>query len=75
MLLDVNLAGQSGLDIVRAIKADPDLAITKVILLSTSATEPSTVEAMNSGADACLIEPFSPRELLARLDETLWLSP
>ncbi len=29
---------------------------------------------MAAGADAFLIEPFSPRDLLARLDETLWLN-
>lgn len=73
VLLDVQLPGRTGLDILRAIRSDPDLTGTRVILLTASAQEIDISDGLAAGADAYLTKPFSPRELLARLDEALLL--
>lgn len=73
VLLDVRLPGRSGLDVLRAIKSDPNLTGTRVILLTASAQESDISAGMAAGADSYLTKPFSPRELLARLDEALLL--
>lgn len=67
-ILDVQMPGRSGLDLTRAIRADPRLAQLPVILL-TSRSDPSDVEAgLAAGATLYLTKPFSPLELRAALD-------
>ncbi len=50
-----------------AIRSDTNLAGTKVIILSASALASEMV----AGADFFLTKPFSPRDLLLRIDEAL----
>jgi len=73
VLLDVRMPGRTGLEILSAIKTDSNLAETRVILLTASAAESDIAAGLAAGANAYLTKPFSPRELLARLDEALWL--
>jgi two-component system chemotaxis response regulator CheY len=70
-LLDVGMPGRDGLALTRAIRADPLLAQTRVILL-TGSQEPSAVAAGRAaGADHYLTKPFSPLELVATLEACL----
>ena len=73
VLLDVRMPGLTGLDILSAIRSDPNLASTKVILLTASALVSDRTAGLAAGANFYLTKPFSPRELLARLDEVLEL--
>jgi CheY-like chemotaxis protein len=73
VLLDVQMPGRTGLEILRAIKSDPNLTATRVILLTASAQESDIRAGLVAGADAYLTKPFSPRDLLSRLDEALEL--
>src|SRR5712692_269770 len=73
VLLDVRMPGRTGLDILRTIKSDPRLTSTKVILLTASAQESDIAAGLVAGADFYLTKPFSPRDLLSRLDEALEL--
>jgi len=71
VLLDVRMPGRTGLEVLQSIKADPSLSNTKVILLTASA-QPSDINAgLVAGADFYLTKPFSPRDLLSRIDEAL----
>lgn len=73
VLLDVRMPGRSGIEVLRSIKDDPDLASTKVILLTASAMQSDINAGLIAGADFYLTKPFSPRDLLSRLDEALEL--
>jgi CheY-like chemotaxis protein len=73
VLLDVRMPGLTGLDVLHAIKADPRLAATKVILLTASAQESDISAGLAAGANSYLTKPFSPADLLSRLDEALEL--
>lgn len=73
VILDVRMPGQTGLDILRAIKSDPNLTGTRVILLTASAQESDIRAGLVAGADSYLTKPFSPVDLLSRLDEALEL--
>jgi CheY-like chemotaxis protein len=71
-LLDVRMPGRTGLEILGSIRAEPTLSQTKVILLTASA-QPSDINAgLVAGADFYLTKPFSPKDLLSRLDEALF---
>lgn len=62
LVMDVRLQGEvSGLDLLDAIRQDPDLRTMAVILTSGMDFRE---EAMRHGADGFLIKPFMPDELL-----------
>jgi ribonuclease P protein subunit RPR2 len=64
VVLDVRMPGGSGLDLCRALKADPATNAISVVLLTGS--DGGTAEsAAAAGADAFLRKPFSPLELLS----------
>jgi CheY-like chemotaxis protein len=73
VLLDVRMPGRTGLEILREIKAEPNLVATKVILLTASAQESEINAGLAAGADFYLTKPFSPRDLLSKIDEALLL--
>jgi CheY-like chemotaxis protein len=73
VLLDVQMPGQSGLEVLRSIKADPGLTATRVILLTSKAQERDIEVGLIAGADFYLTKPFSPLDLLTRVEEALEL--
>ena len=70
-VLDVMMPGVSGLDAIRAIRADPGLADLPVILLTARAQENDVETGFDSGADDYITKPFSPRELASRVQALL----
>jgi len=73
VLLDVQMPGMSGLDVLRSIKAHAGLTSTRVILLTATAQENDIESGLIAGADFYLTKPFSPLDLLTRVDEALLL--
>jgi two-component system phosphate regulon response regulator PhoB len=73
VLLDVQMPGIPGLEILSSIKSDPSLNATRVILLTARALSTDVEAGMKAGADFYLTKPFSPIDLLARVDEALHL--
>src|SRR3954462_14375704 len=64
VVLDVRMPGRDGFALTRAIRADPLLAPTRVILL-TGRREPDAVaQGRAAGADHYVTKPFSPLHLL-----------
>ena len=70
-VLDVMMPGVSGLDAIRAIRADPALKDLPVILLTARAQESDVETGFDSGADDYITKPFSPRELASRVQALL----
>jgi response regulator RpfG family c-di-GMP phosphodiesterase len=64
IVMDVLMPGESGLDLCRALKADPETSSIPIVLLSGS-DGGSLVASDAAGADAYIRKPFSPLELLA----------
>ena len=73
VLLDVEMPWRSGLEVLRLIKADPSLGATRVILLTSNAHESDIEAGLIAGADFYLTKPFSPLDLLARVEEAFQL--
>ncbi|MCW2814860.1 MAG: histidine kinase [Nocardioides sp.] len=67
VLTDVMMPRLDGFGLLRALRADPVLTVTPVIMLSARAGEEGTLEGLEAGADDYLAKPFSARELLARV--------
>src|ERR1700733_8186752 len=72
VLLDVNLPDISGYEVCRLIKGDPATAAIPVIQVSATAVEVADrAHGLTQGADAYLIEPTEPAELLATVTAAL----
>ena len=72
VLLDVNLPGMSGFEVCRLIKSDPRTAAIPVIQVSATAVAVADrAHGLTQGADAYLVEPTEPAELLATVTAAL----
>ena len=71
LLVDWMLPGQSGLDVVRRLRKDAPTAETPIIMLTARGEEFDRVRGLEYGADDYVVKPFSPRELVARIQALL----
>lgn len=71
VLLDLMLPKASGLEVCRAVRADPALAATKVLMLTARGGSNDVSRGISAGADAYMVKPFSTRELGERVREML----
>lgn len=67
VIADLRLARRSGSELCEALRRDPALVDVPVLLLTSSADTEARVEALSRGADDLVVKPFSPRELMARV--------
>lgn len=74
VISDVMMPGLDGFALLRELRADPELNVIPVVLLSARAGETASIEGMEAGADDYLIKPFNARELLARVESHLKMS-
>ena len=70
-ILDVMMPGVDGLEICRALRADPRTSRIAVIMLTAKVSEADRVVGLELGADDYVTKPFSPRELVARVKAIL----
>jgi len=71
ILLDWMMPGISGIDLVRRLKREQSTQDTPVILLTARAEEDNKIFGLDVGADDYVTKPFSPRELIARINALL----
>jgi DNA-binding response OmpR family regulator len=71
ILLDVMMADVNGFDVLRKIKADPDLDDIPVIFLTARVDAISQKTGMDIGAVEYLTKPITPEDLLARVQAVL----
>jgi two-component system KDP operon response regulator KdpE len=67
LLLDVMLPGLDGLEVCRALRADPSTAAIPIIMITARADEADRIGGLELGADDYITKPFSTRELIARI--------
>src|SRR5260370_16498802 len=68
LLLDLMLPKLSGLEICREIRRDDSLNRLPILMLTARGEEADPVVGLEMGADDYVPKPFSPRELLPRLN-------
>jgi two-component system phosphate regulon response regulator PhoB len=70
-LVDWMLPDSSGLELTRMLKRDREFEDLAIIMLTARAEERDKVSGLEGGADDYITKPFSPRELLARIQAVL----
>ena len=71
VLVDWMLPDMSGLELTRALKRDRETREVPIIMLTARSEEGDKVAGLEGGADDYVTKPFSPRELLARINAVL----
>ncbi len=75
LLVDWMLPDMSGLELTRLVKRETATRDLPVIMLTARATEGDKIAGLDGGADDYVTKPFSPRELLSRINAVLRRSP
>ncbi len=75
ILLDWMMPKMSGLEVCRALHEDPATADIPIIFLTAKAQETEVERGFAAGIDDYIVKPFSPREMLSRVEAVLARSP
>jgi len=71
VILDLMLPGMNGLDVCKALRANPQTVALPVIMLTAKGDEFDKVLGLEIGADDYITKPFSVKELIARVRSLL----
>jgi diguanylate cyclase (GGDEF)-like protein len=71
IILDVDLPGRDGFEVLRSLAGDNVTAHSRVVMLTVRATEPEVVRALELGAFDHIAKPFSVQILMQRLRRAL----
>jgi two-component system, chemotaxis family, chemotaxis protein CheY len=74
VILDWNMPGITGLEVLKHIKADPKLKDTVVMMLTSEADQNYVMEALRAGAKNYLTKPFDGKMLALKIQESLDLA-
>jgi DNA-binding response OmpR family regulator len=71
VLLDVMLPLRDGFEVCQKIREDAETAHTRVIMITAKGREVEVAKGLAVGADAYVTKPFSTKELVAQVRQTL----
>ncbi len=71
VILDVMMPDLNGIQICRMLRADPKLKTVPVIFLTAKSEEADRIQGLEVGADDYVCKPFSPKELVLRVQSIL----
>ena len=67
VVLDVAMPGLSGIDVVKALRADPETATLPILIITGSGDHETVLQALEAGADDFVSKPVRLDELVARI--------
>lgn len=71
VILDWMIANLSGIEVCRRLRRSPDTQNVPIIMLTARTEEADRIRGLETGADDYITKPFSPRELIARINAVL----
>jgi len=71
ILLDWMMPNMSGPELIRRLRKDMVTKDIPIIMLTAKVSEDDKVTGLNTGADDYIVKPFSPRELVARINAVM----
>lgn len=71
VLLDWMVENLSGIEVCRRLRRNPGTANVPIIMLTARGEEDDRIRGLDTGADDYVTKPFSPRELIARVQAVL----
>jgi len=71
IVLDWMMPGKNGIEVVKELRADPRTAGIAIVMLTAMGQEQDRKQGLAAGVQAFLVKPFSPLELLERVQAVL----
>ncbi|MEN2786288.1 response regulator transcription factor [Sphingomonas qilianensis] len=71
VILDRALPGLPGMEILKRLRQTPATYLTPILMLTAKRGEAMADEALRAGADDYLIKPFTPEDLVQRVEAAL----
>jgi two-component system chemotaxis response regulator CheY len=71
LVTDINMPGMAGIDLLKAVRADPQLSKLPVLLVTAEAKREQIVEAARAGVNGYVIKPFTPQVLKDKIEKIL----
>jgi two-component system chemotaxis response regulator CheY len=68
LITDWNMPGMPGIELLKAVRADPKLAKLPVLMLTAEAKREQIVQAAQAGVNGYVVKPFTPATLKEKLD-------
>ncbi|CCE24823.1 chemotaxis response regulator CheY [Methylotuvimicrobium alcaliphilum] len=69
LVTDWNMPGMSGLDLLKAVRADPDLATLPVLMVTAEAKREQIIMAAQAGVNGYIIKPFTAATLKEKIEK------
>ena len=71
VFLDVMMPRMNGFDVTKKVRATPDIADTKIILLTAKGQDSDEASGRDAGADEYMTKPFSPSKIVEKVRQML----
>ncbi|MDM8535598.1 response regulator [Desulfobacterales bacterium HSG17] len=65
MIVDLNMPNMNGIQLIRAVRSDPDNKFMPILILTTESQESIKQEGRKVGATGWVVKPYKPEQLLA----------
>ncbi|BBA34334.1 chemotaxis protein CheY [Methylocaldum marinum] len=69
LITDWNMPGMTGIDLLRTVRADPNLAQLPVLMVTAEAKRDQIVEAAQAGVNGYVIKPFTAATLQEKIEK------
>lgn len=69
LVTDWNMPGMQGIDLLKAVRADPNLASLPVLMVTAEAKKEQIVEAAQAGVNGYIVKPFTAGTLKEKIDK------
>ncbi len=69
LITDWNMPGMQGIDLLRAVRADPKLSSMPVLMVTAEQKKAQIIEAAQAGVNGYIVKPFTAATLKEKLDK------
>ncbi|PCH61333.1 MAG: chemotaxis protein CheY [Gammaproteobacteria bacterium] len=69
LVTDWNMPGMQGIDLLKAVRADPKLASTPVLMVTAEQKREQIIEAAQAGVNGYIVKPFTAATLKEKIDK------
>ncbi len=69
LITDWNMPGMQGIDLLKAVRGDPELATLPVLLVTAEAKKEQIIEAAQAGVNGYIVKPFNAATLKEKIEK------
>ncbi|HVN72462.1 MAG TPA: response regulator [Desulfomonilia bacterium] len=71
VITDLNMPNMDGIELIRALRSDPEFKFTPIIMLTTESSTTKKDAGREAGATGWIVKPFKPEQLVAVIKRLL----